>query len=129
MHLNITLFVAFMESGARFVWPQRSLGVGSGLPTAGAAPVLGQHGVEYGDLPPVWSVTDAPPGRLMRGVVMEPLYKSMARAALQDDEVYALFALLEGARSRSARERSACVGELRRRLVNSRAPEPRGTHP
>ncbi len=128
-HLNVTLFIGFLESGARFVWPQRSLGVGSGLPTSGAAPMLGQHGLEFGELPPVWSVDDDASGRLVRGVVMEPLYKTVGRAALQDDEVYALFALLEGARSRSARERKTCVDELRRRLMSYRASEPAGIQP
>jgi hypothetical protein len=131
--LNMTLFLGFLESGARFVWPQRLLGPAFGLPTAGAAPVLGPKRLEYSDLPLVWSVdAEASPRSeraIIRGIILEPLYKSMPRAALRDDDVYALAALLEAARSKSARERTSAVAELRRRLTAYKSVEAQGDHP
>ena len=118
--LNVTLFVGFVENAARFVWPRRVLGQGQGLATAAAAPMFANSGIDY-DVVPVWAAAGAPSGRVSPGALIEPLYKTMARAALQDDDVYALFALLEGARSKSARERSVCIGELRRTLMSTRS--------
>jgi hypothetical protein len=127
--LNMTLFLGFLESGARFVWPQRLLGPGFGLPTAGAAPVLGPRRLEYSDQPLIWSVDAEASPRSERGIILEPLYKSMPRAALRDDDVYALAALLEAARSKSAREQTSAVAELRRRLTAYRSIEAQGDHP
>ncbi len=123
--VNVSALCAFAEHGLRYVWPQRFLGPGAGLPTAAAAPGLGHAGIDY-EIPPVWvapAAADVPAERQVRGVIVEPLFRSMPAAALRDDELYVLLALLEGARSKSARERGVSVAELRRRLLAFRQPE------
>ena len=52
----------------------------------------------------------------MRGEGLEPLYKSVPRAARADAQLYEWLALVDAVRAGRARERELAVKELRSRL-------------
>ena len=79
-----------------------------GLPTSYAAPPLNEHIAAGADLPPVWPY--------LRGVSLEPLYKTVPPAALRDERLYELLALIDALREGRARERNLAEKELTGRL-------------
>lgn len=114
--LNVPQFLELITHGARYVWPLVKGAVGKGLVTGSSAPMLRDLSdfPDPPDLPLVWSLPEHPDAVL--GEVIAPLYPSVPTAALRDPDLYALLALVDAARSTSARERMAGVKELRRRL-------------
>jgi len=64
------------------------------------------------DLPPVWPW---PEGNT-RGIGLEPLYKSVPRAALRDPNLYQFLALVDAIRDGRARERKIAERDLVHRL-------------
>jgi hypothetical protein len=84
------------------------------MPTSYAAPLLReliQHEAAK-DLPPVWP---DPEGKV-RGYALEPLFRNVPYAALRDQQLYELLALVDALREGRARERNLAATELRRRL-------------
>ena len=69
------------------------------------------------DLPPVWPW----PNGDTRGVGLEPLYKSVPRAALRDPALYQLLALVDAIRDGRARERNLAERDLVDRLKSVHA--------
>jgi len=53
----------------------------------------------------------------VRGYKLEPIYKSATKAALADSQLYELLALVDAIRDGAARERSAAIDELKKRLA------------
>jgi hypothetical protein len=102
----------FLICGVKYVFPPRLGGPTRGIPTAYAAPPLVHKIVQPNEPPPVWAYTDGH----VRGFEFEPLYKSAPRAALNDQRLYELLALLDAIRGGRARERGLAEEELRRRL-------------
>lgn len=86
-------------------------GLTRGLPTAHAAPPLRDQFAASDEPPPVW----ADPEGTVRGQELEPLYRSVPKAARADKELYELLALVDAVRSGRARERELAVKELRTR--------------
>jgi len=115
--LNAHQFAELVVHGARYVWPLVIGSVGVGLPTASAAPMLREltEFPEPSDLPLVWEMPGHP--QAMRGLLVAPLYPSVAAAAAGNQSLYGMLALLDAARVvGSVRERNAAKNELRRQL-------------
>lgn len=102
----------FLIHGVKYAFPAKRGEVTRGLPTSYAAPPLNEHIAAGGDLPPVWPY---PQGSL-RGVTLEPLYKTVPAAALRDERLYELLALIDALREARARERNLAEKELIARL-------------
>lgn len=102
----------FLLHGVKYAFPARRGETTRGIPTAYAAPPLNAHIVESGDLPPVWP--DAEGDR--RGITLEPLHKTVPRAARKDPVLYELLALVDVLRDGRARERRLAERELSARL-------------
>jgi hypothetical protein len=62
--------------------------------------------------PPVWP---DPEGEV-RGTATSPIYKSVPKAARQDEQPYELLVLVDAIRGGRAREREIAIKELRERL-------------
>lgn len=81
----------FIRFGAPVVFSTKVGAIVRGIPTAHAAPVFRDDIASSSDLSPVWP---DPLGKV-RGMSVEPLYKSAAKAALIDTELYGLLATID----------------------------------
>lgn len=81
----------FIQFGAPVVFSAKVGAIARGIPTAHAAPSFKGDIASSSDMPPVWP---DPLGKV-RGMSVEPLYKSAAKAALIDTELYGLLAVID----------------------------------
>jgi hypothetical protein len=102
----------FFIHGVKYAFPARRGEVARGVPTSYAAPPLNLHIAASADPPPVWPH----PEGAVRGVSLEPLYRSVPAAALRDPVLYQLLALIDALRAGRARERKLAEEELRVRI-------------
>ena len=100
----------FLQYGLRFVFPQKPGAVVRGLPTSHSASPLKeliQSTEAY-----VW-----PYGKgTVRGHSIVPLHAAVPEAALKDDKLYELLALVDALRVGRAREREIAIQELKKRF-------------
>lgn len=100
----------FLQYGLRYVFPQKPGAVVRGVPTSHSALPLKdkiQSTEHY-----VW-----PYGKgTVRGHSISPLYPSVPEAALKDDKLHELLALVDALRVGRAREKELAVIELKNRL-------------
>lgn len=102
----------FLVHGVKYTFPAKRGEVTRGVLTSYAAPPLNKH-IELGsELPPVWPF---PEGR-HKGVSLEPLYKTAPAAALRDESLYEMLALIDAVREGRARERKLATKELIERI-------------
>ncbi|MBD0831823.1 hypothetical protein [Aestuariibaculum sediminum] len=103
-------FLDFLKYGIQFVFPQKPGPVVRGLPTAHSGLPLNnqiQSTEHY-----VW-----PYGKgSVRGHSITPLYPSVPEAALKDDKLYELLALVDALRVGRAREKELAMVELKKRF-------------
>ena len=102
----------FLVHGVKYAFPATRGGVTRGMPTSHAAAPLSRLIVASADLPPVWPYSDGS----VRGVSLEPLYRSAPAAALRDPALYELLALIDAMRDGRARERKLAEEELSTRI-------------
>lgn len=102
----------FLVHGVKYAFPARRGEATRGMLTAYAAPPLNDQITDSGDLPPVWP--DAQGDH--RGVTLEPLHKTVPKAARKDPVLYELLALVDALREGRARERQLAERELSARL-------------
>ena len=80
------------------------------MPTGYAGPVLSSFFETGDDLPPVWPDPDSN----VRGQSFSPLYKSVPKAAREDDKLYELLSLIDAIRGGRARERQIACDEIKK---------------
>lgn len=102
----------FLVHGVKYAFPAKRGEITRGMPTSYAAPPLNKHIEPGSELPPVWPF---PEGQ-HRGVSLEPLYKTAPDAAVRDQALYELLALIDALREGRARERKLAEKELITRL-------------
>ena len=102
----------FLVHGVKYAFPPSRGGVTRGVPTSYAAAPLSRMIVASADLPPVWPHADG----AIRGVSLEPLYRSVPAAALRDPALHELLALIDALRDGKARERKLAEAELSTRI-------------
>jgi DNA-binding transcriptional MocR family regulator len=102
----------FIIHGVKYCFPAVPGGIGRGVPTSYAAPPLNSMIRPGGDYSPVWPAADGKE----RGYIIEPLYPTVPKAAMKDEKLYELLALVDAIREGRARERSLAVEELKIRL-------------
>jgi hypothetical protein len=108
----------FLLHGAKYSFPAQRGQLTRGLPTGYAASPLDKLIVKTEDYPPVWPYAEG----ATRGYALEPLYKTVPKAALVDKQLYELLALFDAIREGRARERVLAAEELSKRLRQKRAP-------
>jgi len=103
----------FLIHGLKYVFPAITGGASRGMPTGYAAdPLRDMFLTSANDLPPVWPDANG----AVRGVVLEPLYKTVPMAAKRDPALYEFLVLVDAIRAGRARERTAAIEILRKRL-------------
>ena len=105
----------FLVHGVKYAFPPDRGVLTRGIPTGYAAPPLKGLITQAKDPPPVWSDPEGD----TRGYEFSPLYKSAPRAALKDEKLYELLAIVDAIRDGRAREREIAIRELKIRLVIS----------
>jgi hypothetical protein len=109
---NRKALLEFLVHGIKYVFPAERGVFTRGLPTAHAASPLKEQFAPNDEPPPVWPDPEGP----VRGQELEPLYRSVPKAARGDQRLYELLALVDAVRGGRARERELAVKELRNRL-------------
>jgi hypothetical protein len=110
--VNRSALLEFLAHGARYAFPA-SLGAEvRGVPTAGSLPSLREQLPE--GLGAVWPSAE---GRL-RGPAVAPLYEGAPAAALRDERLHRLMALVDVMRLGQPRDRKAGEAELRNMLMH-----------
>ena len=102
----------FLTHGIRYVFPAEIGELTRGMPTAHAAEPLKSAFVMTQEPPPVWPFGEGD----TRGFAFLPLYKTVPKAAKNDERLYELLALVDAIRGGRARERQLAIQELRKRL-------------
>jgi hypothetical protein len=103
---------AFIVHGVPYVFVPKLGEVTRGMPTGYAGPPLSSQFQASEDLPPVWP----DPNGQVRGQAFSPLYKSVPEAAREDEDLYALLALVDAIRGGRAREKAVAIKEIQKRL-------------
>ncbi len=103
----------FAVHGARYAFFARPGPVSRGVPTAWATAPLDAWILAGEELPPVWP---SPLGSV-RGQAIEPLYRSVPAAALKDQALHELLALVDALRIGRVRERELASRQLEARLL------------
>ena len=102
----------FLLHGVRYAFAADRGERTRGIPTAHAAPPLAGEFLDSDEPPPVWP---HPQGKV-RGESFSPLYRSAPEAALRDEALYELLALVDAMRGGRARERNLAKDALAERI-------------
>ncbi len=102
----------FLVSGVPYVFPAKPVEITRGKPTAWGAKVLNQVVSSGHTEVPVWP----DPNGKTKGVALDPLYRSAAKASANDSRLYDLLALVDALRAGRIRERNLAAEELQKRL-------------
>lgn len=100
----------FLQYGLRYVFPQKPGAVVRGIPTSHTALPL-KDKIESTEHY-VWPYAKG----TVRGHSIIPLYPSVPEAALKDDKLYELLALVDALRLGRAREKELAIKEIKTRL-------------
>ena len=109
---------AFLKNGVPYVFYADHGPTTRGIPTGVGAPPLNQY-FSLGNEIPVWPDPDGE----ARGPGLEPLYKSVPRAARNNPGLYELLALIDALRCGRSRERNKAEELLKEKLAGYIAPQ------
>jgi len=104
--------VEFLVHGLKYVFPETPGRLGRGIATAHSAPPLNlmiSSNENY-----VWADSEGE----MRGLIVNPLYKTMPQAAKKDYKLYELLALTDTLRIGRVREQQIAIDELEKRIIH-----------
>ncbi|MGB2626077.1 MAG: hypothetical protein WAK20_04775 [Candidatus Acidiferrum sp.] len=108
-----------MLHGLKYSFPPERGEITRGMPTGYAAEPLKSRINAGSEPPPVWPTAEGK----TRGYSFEPLYKTVPKAALKDNYLYEMLALIDAIRDGRARERQIAEVELKLRLHSPRYAE------
>lgn len=99
--VNLVNCEELLVHALRYMFPAKFSGESRGVPTAWAAPALASVFASDDGPPPVWPSWDGE----VRGIAVEPLYKSVPEVARRDPELYRRLAFVDALRFGEARHR------------------------
>lgn len=102
----------FLIHGLKYAFVPERGELTRGVPTGYAAEPLKSKIVASNEPPPVWSYAEGQ----VRGYSFSPLFRSVPQAALADQRLYELLALVDAIRGGKAREREMAIAALQKRL-------------
>lgn len=111
---NKKALLEFVVHGLKYVFPVKPAEIVRGVPTAFSAPMLQDKLMNMGDYSYVWPFAEG----LHKGQSIQPLFKSVPRAALEDDRLYQYLALIDAIRLGKAREANLAADIFERRLMS-----------
>lgn len=103
----------FIEHGLHYVFPQIPGRLVTGVPTAHSHPFFSKKLVS--DLYYVWPDADGP----VKGLAIQPLYKTVTKAIQKDDLLYKLLASIDIIRVGSTRELKMALQELYKAILGA----------
>ncbi len=109
---NTKALYNFIVYGLKYVFPVKPGELTRGIATTFAAPILNDKLMSGGELVMVWP--DAKGS--IKGQAVEPLFKSAVHAVRNDQEMYALLALVDAIRLGQPREANLAADLLKKRL-------------
>ena len=109
---NPQALLEFLVHGVRYAFAPDRGERARGIPTGYAAPPLAEAFPDSDEPIPVWP---HPQGKV-RGESFSPLYRSAPDAALEDQELYELLALVDAMRGGRARDRNLAKKALTERI-------------
>lgn len=113
VHLNA--LTEFLIYGLKYVFPAEPGTITKGIPTAHSASPVNEK-IASGTEAYVWPSYKGD----SRGQSIEPLYKTVPDAAINDPEFYKLMALVDSIRIGRAREVKIAIEELKSRLLHGK---------
>lgn len=110
--VNMLNFLELLVHGVKYIFPQRPGAIVRGMPTAHAAAPLNSKIVSEEIY--VWPYARG----TLQGQSIEPLYKTVPQAALQDDKLYQALALIDAIRVGKVREQQLAIELLKKQLAH-----------
>lgn len=101
----------FIEFGLHYVFPQLPGRLATGVPTAHSHPFYSKKIVS--DMPYVWPDSDGS----IKGLIIQPLYKTVTKAVAQDEDLYRLLAGIDIVRTGSTRELKLALQDLKKYIL------------
>ncbi|RLA17927.1 MAG: hypothetical protein DRQ62_14400, partial [Gammaproteobacteria bacterium] len=105
---NAKELINLIIHGVRYMFPVKLGSITRGIRTSLAAPIFNGELLSAGEFVPVWS---DPEGKI-KGLAVEPLFKSVPYAVRRDSDFYALLALVDSIRLGQPRERKLAADML-----------------
>jgi hypothetical protein len=102
----------FILHGVPYVFVPELGEITRGMPTGYAGPALSSFFLETQDLPPVWPDPDGE----VRGQAFSPLYKSVPRAAREDQRLYEILTIVDAIRGGRVREKQLACLEFQKKI-------------
>ncbi|TXD83196.1 hypothetical protein ESY86_13465 [Subsaximicrobium wynnwilliamsii] len=108
--VNLLNLLEFLQYGIKYVFPQQPGALVRGIATAHSAPPLNNK--IQSDQNYVWPYARGN----MRGQAIQPLYKSVPKAVLNDQNLHEILALVDAIRVGKVREQNLAISLLKERL-------------
>lgn len=108
--VNVLSLLEFIQYGIKYVFPQQPGAIVRGVATAHSAPPLDQEIIS--DQNYVWPYARGD----MRGQAIQPLYRTIPKAVLNDKKLHEVLALVDAIRVGKVREQHLAISLLKERL-------------
>lgn len=105
---NVKELINLIIHGVRYMFPAKLGSMTRGIRTSLAAPIFEGKLLSAGEFAPVWSDSEGK----VKGLAVEPLFKSAPYAVRRDPDFYALLALVDSIRLGQPRERKLAADML-----------------
>lgn len=111
---NRKALLEFIIHGLKYVFPAKPAEIVRGLPTAFSAPILEGKLLSMGDYIYVWPYAEGHE----KGQSVQPLFKSVPKAVLEDERLYEYLALIDAIRLGNPREANLAAEMFEQRLMS-----------
>lgn len=111
---NKKALIEFVTHGLKYVFPAKPAEIVRGIPTAFSAPILEGKLLSMGEYIYVWPYAEGNE----KGQSVQPLFKSVPKAVLDDDRLYAYLALIDAIRVGNPREANLAAEIFEQRLMS-----------
>lgn len=113
-HVHRTSLMEFIEHGLQYVFPVIPGGMVNGVYTAHSHPFMKKH--FKSDIAYVWPDVHGK----VRGLLIEPLYKDIIKAAEKDEVLYKMLACIDVVRVGGSREIKVAIEELKDNILHAK---------